>query len=90
MRVRLNPLLAVCLLLCALLMINSQYQARRLFIELDRAQSQSRQIEMERKSLELKQSSLAQHARIDSSAKTELGLVPVRSANTVYLTRGQQ
>lgn len=90
MRARLNPLMAVSLVLCALFLINSQYQVRRLSIEIERAQSQSRQIEIDRKSLELKQSSLAQHARIDSSAKTELNLVAVKPENTLYLTRGQK
>lgn len=86
MRARLNPLLAACLLLCALFLINSQYQARRLFIELERAQAKSRQLEIERKELELKQSTLSQHARIDSSARRELGLMALKPENTLYLT----
>ena len=88
MKIRLNPILAGCLMLCALFLINSQYQARRLFIELERAQTKSRQLEIERKELELKQSTLSQHARIDSSARRELGLMALKPENTLYLTPG--
>ena len=86
MRDRLNPLLAVFLVLCALLLVNSQYQARRLFIELERVQEKSRQLEVEAKELELKQSTLGQHARIEGSAKRELNMVALTQSNVLYLT----
>jgi len=88
MRDRLNPILAVCLVLCSLLLVNSQYQARRLFIEQERVQEKSRQLEIEAKELELKQSTLGQHARIEGSAKRELSMVALKPANVMYLTPG--
>ena len=36
---RINFILTTLLVLCALLLVNAQYQARRLFIELERAQT---------------------------------------------------
>lgn len=87
MKVRLNPVLALCLVLCALFLVNSQYQARRLFIELEREQAQSRQLENERKELELKQSTLSHHGRIEASARRDLNMVPLTPASTLYLTR---
>lgn len=88
MRDRLNPALAFCLVLCALLLVNSQYQARRLFIEQERVQEKSRQLEIEAKELELKQSTLGQHARIEGSAKRELSMVALKPENVMYLTPG--
>jgi len=88
MRDRLNPALAFCLVLCALLLVNSQYQARRLFIEQERVQEKSRQLEIEAKELELKQSTLGQHARIEGSAKRELNMVALKTENVMYLTPG--
>lgn len=88
MRDRLNPILAVCLVLCALLLVNSQHQVRRLFIEQERLQEKSRQLEIEAKELELKQSTLGQHARIENSAKRELNMVALTPSNVLYLTPG--
>lgn len=88
MRLPINPVLALTLVLSALFLVNSQYQARRLFIELEREQAQARQLENERKELELKQSTLSQHARIETSARRDLNMVPVTPANTLYLTQG--
>jgi cell division protein FtsL len=88
MKIRLNPVLAASLMLCAMFLVNSQYQARRLFIELERAQTQFRQLEVEKKELELKQSTLAQHARIESSARRELSMVTLKPDSTLYLTAG--
>eukprot|EP01036_Dinobryon_divergens_P004788 gene4788-6353_t len=58
------------LMLCALMLVNAQYQTRRLFIELERAQQRQREHEIEWSQLQLEQSLLAKHARIDALAKT--------------------
>ena len=86
MKVRLNPILAACLVACALYLVNSQYQSRRLFVELERAQAQTRQLEIETRQLQLEQSKLSQHARIESLAKQNLNMIGVKSSDTVYLT----
>jgi cell division protein FtsL len=44
---RLNVLLTVLLLISALSLVNAQYHSRRLFIELERAQTQARQLDIE-------------------------------------------
>ncbi len=75
------------LVMCALLLVNSQHQARRLFIELDRAQGRHRQLETEWDQLQYEQSVLAKHARIDSIART-LGMSAPGPARTQYLTAG--
>ena len=69
------PLVAL-LVACSLLLVNSQFHARRLFIELERAQ------------LRLEQSLLAKHARIDAMARSSLGMAPPGPGRTQYMTAG--
>ncbi|MDF3034874.1 MAG: ftsL [Paucimonas sp.] len=85
---RINVVLLIALVLCALSLVNSQYQARRLFIELERAQSLSKQLDIEWAQLQLDQSTLGKHARIEAVARRELQMVPVTPARTQYLTPG--
>lgn len=85
---RINLLLGVALALCALSLVNSQYQARRLFIELESAQSQARQLDIEWAQLQLDQSTLGKHARIEEVARKSLRMIPVTPARTEYLTLG--
>ncbi len=85
MKLRLPLILAVLLVVSALLLVNSQYQARKLFIALEFAQSQARQLEIEWSQLQLKQSTLSKHARIEEKAVKELNMIRVTPANTQYL-----
>ena len=85
---RLTLVLTVALVLCALSLVNAQYQSRRLFIELERAQTMARQLEIDWAQLQLDQSTLAKHARIEANARRDLSMVPVSPDRTQYLTRG--
>ncbi|WP_211445155.1 cell division protein FtsL [Collimonas humicola] len=87
---RLNFILALALVLCALALVNSQYQARQLFIELERAASQSRQLDIEWAQLQLDQSTLGKNARIEAAATRDLNMVPLTAARTQYLTVGEK
>lgn len=82
---RINIFLAMTLIACALSLINSQYQARRLFIELEREQSLSKQYELQWTQLKLDQSTFGKHSRIEETASKELNMVPVTPARTQYL-----
>jgi cell division protein FtsL len=75
------------LVLCSLLLVNSQHQARRLFIELERTQLRHKQLETEWDQLQYEQSTLAKHSRIDGIART-LGMSAPGPARTQYLTAG--
>ncbi|WP_019141995.1 cell division protein FtsL [Noviherbaspirillum massiliense] len=90
MSMRANLLLTVALVLCALSLVNAQYQARRLFIELERAQAASRQLDLEWAQLQLDQSTFGKHARIEANARRDLNMVAPTPARTQYLTRGQK
>ncbi len=88
-RMGLASILTVLLLISALALVNSQYHARRLFIELDRTQAQSRQLEIEWSQLQLDQSTLGKHARIENSARTSMDMELATPARTQYLTVGE-
>ena len=85
---KVNAILTAALVACALLVVNSQYQSRRLFIELERAQAAAKQLEIEWAQLQLDQSTLAKHARIEANARRDLTMVPVTPDRTQYLTPG--
>jgi len=87
---RLNIVLAVALVLCALSLVNAQYQARRLFIELERAQTAGRELEIEWAQLQLDQSTLGKHARIEANAIRDLNMMALTAARTQFLTAGQK
>jgi len=80
------PLIAL-LVLCSLLLVNSQHQARRLFIALEQAQLRQQQLETEWSQLQLEQSNLAKHARIDAMAKS-MGMMVPTTDRTRYITVG--
>lgn len=82
---KLNIVLAALLISCALLLINAQYQARRLFIELEREQTLSRQYELQWTQLRLDQSTLGKHSRIQATAASELNMLPITPDRTQYL-----
>jgi cell division protein FtsL len=87
---RVNIVLTAALVVCALSVVNAQYQSRRLFIELERAQATTRQLDIEWSQLQLDQSTLAKHARIEANARRDLNMVAVTPARTQYLTMGAQ
>lgn len=81
-----NILLLIALLACALTLVRTQHQARHLFIELERAQTEARQLEVAWSQLQLDQSNLGKHERIQVSAMKDLDMQPVTADRTQYLT----
>ncbi|MDB5840919.1 MAG: cell division protein FtsL [Herminiimonas sp.] len=87
---RFNIVLTAILVVSALSLVNAQYQARRLFIELERAQSLARQLDIEWAQLQLDQSTLGKHARIEANARRDLNMIALTPARTQYLTAGDK
>ena len=85
---KVNLVLVSLLVACALSLVNAQYQARHLFIELERLQQQARQLDIDWAQLQLDQSTLGKNARIEQIARKDLNMVPVSPARTQYLTEG--
>lgn len=86
MSTRFMVLFTALLVSSALSLVNAQYQSRRLFIELERAQTLARQLDVEWAQLQLDQSTLGKHARIEASARRDLNMVALTPARTQYLT----
>jgi cell division protein FtsL len=86
--IRLNALLAVMLVICALGLVTSQHRARKLFIDQERAQIQSKQLEVQWSQLELEQSALTKNSLIDGKARRNLAMQPIVADRTLHLNLG--
>jgi cell division protein FtsL len=71
---RLNLLLFAALVACALALVSSQHQARKLYVQLEKAQELAKQLEVEWGQLQLEQSTWATHARIENIATRQLNM----------------
>ena len=69
---RLNILLLCALVACALSLVTSRHQARRLTVELEREQARARQFDVEYGQLSLEQSTWGMPARVDKIARDTL------------------
>jgi cell division protein FtsL len=70
--VKLNLVLLAALVACALSLVTSRHQARKLFVELEREQTLARAYDVEYGQLQLEQSTWAMPARIESIAREQL------------------
>jgi cell division protein FtsL len=77
-------LLAGLLFACSLLLVGAQHRARGLFIDLERAQQQARQLEAEGNRMRIDLGRAAQPAAVEAAARG-LGLQPIDSQRTVFL-----
>lgn len=71
---KLNLLLLLVLVACALGLVTSQHKSRKLFSELEREQERARALEVEYGRLQLEASTWGQHARVERIAGAMLGL----------------
>ena len=83
---RLNVLLLAVAIACALAVITTQHRARKLFSELETAQTASTKLNEEWTQLQLEQSTWATNKRIEGVASKKLGMRPADASNTVVLT----
>ncbi|MDP1645547.1 MAG: cell division protein FtsL [Thiobacillus sp.] len=72
---RLNIILALLLVACALAVIQAQHRSRTYFVELERLKKQARVLDEQWGQLQLEQSTWANLARVDALARSRLGLV---------------
>jgi len=71
---KLNLLLLLVLVVCALGLVTSQHQARKLFSDLEREQTRARELEAEYGRLQLEASTWGLHARVEKVAAGTLGM----------------
>jgi cell division protein FtsL len=84
---RLNLFVAALLMLSALSLVTSRHQARQLFIDLDRARAQARDLDTEWRRLQLERADYARNARVDEIARGELKMISIVPDRTIYLNQ---
>ena len=88
---RVNILLLVLVVGCALGVITSQHQARKLFVELESEQDAAKKIAEEWTQLQLEQSTWATNKRVAAIAQSQLGMrLPDPATTTVLTLQGAQ
>jgi len=69
---RLNVLLLILVIACALGVVTSQHKARKLFVDLQYEKERAQQMDVEWGKLQLEQSTLAMPARVEKLARQQL------------------
>ena len=82
---RLNLVLLVGVIASAMYLVQIQYQSRRLFVEVEKAQSLSRKLDTERERLEVDKRSQATPLRVEKLAKEQLQMRTATPAVTQYV-----
>jgi cell division protein FtsL len=82
---RVNVLLLLALLLSSIYLVRVSYESRRLFAELDRAQSEERSLENDSERLETELRTQATPLRVERTARDRLGMRNATPAVTQYV-----
>ena len=88
---KLNLLLLLVLVVCALGLVTSQHKARKLFTDLEREQARARELDVEYGKLQLEASTWGLHARVERVATGTLGMraPDTRRVRVVNLAEGR-
>ena len=86
--VRLNLFLLALVVACALGVVTSQHQARKLFNDLENERSAAKKLGEEFTQLTLEQSTWATHKRVEALASKQLGMKQPDPSTTVVLLPG--
>jgi cell division protein FtsL len=85
--VKLNLLLTLVLLVCALAVVSARHQARKLFVELQTEQARARDLDIEWGRLQLEISTWLMHNRVEEVARSRLQMA-VPDPRRVYVLQG--
>jgi cell division protein FtsL len=88
--VRFNLLLLVVLVACSLSLVTSRHQARKLFVELERAQALARGYDVEYGQLQLEQSTWGMPARVERIARDQLKMQTPAAARVQLVGGGSR
>ena len=84
--IRLNLVLLIALMASALYLVRVQYDSRRLYTEIERAQNEFRKLEIEHERLQVEKRGHATAARVERVAREQLHMKPATPAITQYVT----
>ncbi|RYH52603.1 MAG: cell division protein FtsL [Alcaligenaceae bacterium] len=84
---RLSVIVAILLMLSAISLVTARYQSRQLFVESERVQAQTRDLETGWRRLQLDRAEHARNSRVDEAASGELGMLGIVPDRTLYLNQ---
>lgn len=82
---RINVLLLILVIACALGVVTSQYKARKLFVELQQEKDRAQQMDVEWGQLQLEQGTLVMPARVEKLASNQLQMQMPQSGQIRYV-----
>ena len=82
---RLNMILLMALIGCALSVVTSQHKARKFFMELQSEQDRERKTDQEWRELQIESQTLGTGKRIEQKAQRDLGMVVPDAKKTVIV-----
>ncbi|RQP21529.1 cell division protein FtsL [Piscinibacter terrae] len=83
---RVNVVLLVMLIASSIYLVRVSYDSRRLFAELDKAQSEERSLDLEFERLKTEKQSQATPLRVEKTAREKLQMRSANPAITQYVT----
>ena len=83
---RLNIVLVAAILISALYLVRTQYESRRLYVELEKVAVHNRKLEADNERLQVEKRAQATPSRVEKLAKDSLQMRTVTPAITQYVT----
>ena len=83
---RINLMLLLAVMVSAIYLVNIQYESRRLFTELDKAQAEERRLSSDLERLKVEKRAQATSARVEKLAREKLQMRLVLPAITTYVS----
>ena len=83
---RLSLVLLLAVVASALYLVRTQYESRRIYVELEQAATQARKLESENERLQVEKRGQATPLRVERLAKDKLQMRTVTPAITQYVT----
>jgi cell division protein FtsL len=84
---RLCFLVAAVLMISAISLVTARYQARQLYVELDRSKTQALNFDIEWRQLQLDRAEQARNANVDKLAREQLKMTSIVPERTIYINQ---
>jgi cell division protein FtsL len=85
---RLNVLLLILVIACALGVVTSQHKARKLYVELQKEKDRAQQMDVEWGQLQLEQGTLVMPTRVEKLASRQLQMLMPQPGQIRYIRQG--
>ena len=84
---RLCFFVAAVLMLSAISLVTARYQARQLYVELDRSRTSARDLQITWRQLQLDRAEHARNAHVDRVARESLKMISIVPEKTLYINQ---